>query len=111
MGWKGFITEGSLEEESLLELVSILERKKGRLKIEVDENNKEKFITEAIKKIKLKFFIPLVKEGVIYILFKDRMFKFSKGYPELETARKYGETMGIPAEKMYFELLFENPFE
>lgn len=107
MGWKGFITEGSLEDDSLLRLVSTLERRKGRLKIEVDENNKEKFITEAIKKIKLKFFIPLVKEGVMYILFKDHMFKFSKGYPELETAREYGLKMGISKKEMNFESFFE----
>jgi len=38
------------------------------------------------------------------------MFKFSKGYPELETAREVGKELGIVEDDMPFEKLLENPF-
>jgi len=47
----------------------------------------------------------------MYVVFKGCMFKFSKGYPELETARKYGKSIGILEEQMPFEHLIEHPWD
>jgi len=70
---------------------------------------KEEFVQKAIKVVKKKYYIYVVKDKVIYVIFKDKMFKFSKGYPELETAREYGKTQGIPEGEMLFEQLINNP--
>jgi len=111
MTWKGVIPKESLEEESLLELVKIVGIKKDKYNIEVDDKNKEEFVQKAIKIVKSKFYIHLVKDKVIYVMFRNHMFKFSRGYPELETARKYGKSIGIIEEQMPFEHLIENPFD
>ncbi|MBU1136135.1 MAG: hypothetical protein KJ559_01350 [Nanoarchaeota archaeon] len=110
MAWKGVILKNSLEEKSLLELVKVIEIKNDRYYIEVDDKNKEEFVQKACKSIKPKFYIHLVKDKVMYVMFINHMFKFSRGYPELETAREFGKSIGIPEEQMPFEKLLENPF-
>ena len=107
MTWRGVILKESLEEKSLLELVKIVEIKKDRYSIEVDDKNKEEFVQKAIKSIKSKFYIHLVKDKIMYVMFKDHMFKFSRGYPELEIAREYGKSIGIIEKQMPFEKLLE----
>ena len=111
MTWKGIILKESLEDNSLLDLAEIIETKKSKLKIEVKDNKKEEFVQKAIKSIKAKFYIHLVKEKVMYVMFKEHMFKFSRGYPELETAREFGKELGIPKEQMPFEHLLESPWD
>jgi hypothetical protein len=111
MVWKGVILKGSLEEESILKLISIVEVKKDRYNFEVKEEVKEEFIRKAIKNVKSNFYIHLVKNKVMYVIFRDHMFKFSPGYPELETAREYGKSIGIIPEQMPFEHLVDHPFD
>lgn len=111
MTWKGVILKESLDEQSLLELVEIVETKRDRYNIEVDDKNKEEFVQKAIKRIKAKFYIHLVKDKVMYVMFRNHMFKFSKGYPELETAREFGKELGIPERQMPFEHLLESPWD
>ena len=77
----------------------------------MDDKNKEEFVQKAIKSIKTKFYIHLVMDKVMYVMFKDHMFKFSRGYPELETAREFGKELGIPKEQMSFERLLESPWD
>jgi len=120
MVWQGVIIEESLEDNSLLELVKIIGIKKEKMegenkimtfcRIEVDDTKKDEFVQKAIKSIKQGFYLHVVKEKVMYVIFKDRMFKFSKGYPELEIAREYGESIGIIPEQMPFEHLIDYPF-
>ena len=121
MTWKGVILEESLENKEILNLVNIIGteienlEKENRImtfhKIEVEDENKEEFLQKAMKSLKRGFYIHIVKDKVMYVLFKEHMFKFSKGYPELETAREYGKAMGIIEEQMPFEHLIENPFD
>jgi hypothetical protein len=121
MVWKGVLIEESLEDKSLLNLTKIVETDIDRLKedgkvrtlhkIEVEDNKKDEFIQTAIKKLKLKFYTYLVKDKVMYVLFRDHMFKFSRGYPELEAAKEYGKRAGIPEEQMPFEYLIEHPLD
>src|SRR4030042_3998710 len=118
MVWKGIILKESLEDKSLLKMAKIestdiekLENENRIMtfhKIEVNDNNKDKFIEKAIKTIKQGFYIHLVTDKVMYVIFKGHMFKFSKGYPELETAREYGKSIGILEEQMPFEHLMDN---
>jgi hypothetical protein len=111
MAWQGVILRESLEEKSLLKLVKIVETKKDRYNIEVDDKNKEEFVQKAIKSIKPKFYIHLVKDKVMYVMFRNHMFKFSRGYPELETAREYGKSIGIIEKQMPFEHLLKSPWD
>jgi len=114
MTWQGVILEESLEDTSLLNLTKIIKTGKEQMEgedrvltfhnVEVLDENKEEFVRKAIKSIKQSFYLHLCKEGVMYVIFKDKMFKFSKGYPELETAREYGKSICI------FEKLLEDPF-
>jgi len=110
MTWKGVILKESLEDESILELTNIIETKEDRYNIEIEDSKKDEFVQKAIKAIKSKFYIHLVKDKVMYVMFRSHMFKFSRGYLELETARKYGKSMGINEEQMPFEKLLEDPF-
>ncbi len=110
MSWKGVILKESLEDYSILELIEIVETKEDRYNIEVEDNKKEEFVQKSIKILKPKFYIHLVKDKVMYVMFRNHMFKFSRGYPELETAREFGKDLGIPKEQMYFEKLIENPY-
>ncbi len=121
MVWKGVIIEESLEDKSLLGMVKIVDTEVDKLeeenrimtfyKIEVTDEFKDKFIQRAIKSVKEGFYLHLVKDKVMYVIFKDKMFKFSKGYPELETARNYGKSVGIPEKQMPFEHLIDHPFD
>lgn len=110
MVWKGIILNGSLENDFILDLVKIVKIKGDKYYIEVEEVKKDEFIQKAIKSIKQGFYLYIVKEKIMYVIFKDKMFKFSRGYPELETARSYGKSVGIPAEQMPFEYLIDHPF-
>ena len=115
MVWQGVIIKESLEEDSLLKLCNIDKTVKKDnltlLNIEVEDNNKEEFIKKAIFSIKKgKFYLNLIKDGVGYIIFNKKMFKFSKGYPEIETAKEYGKSLGILEEQMPFEYLLNHPF-
>jgi hypothetical protein len=110
MTWQGVILKKSLGDESLLELTRIVETKKDRYNIVVEDSKKEDFVQKAIKSVKPKFYIYLVKDKLMYVMFRNHMFKFSRGYPELETARKFGKELGIPEEQMPFENLINHPF-
>ena len=120
MTWKGVILEESLEDKSLLKLVNIIKTNKEKLegenrvmtfyKIEVGDKEKDEFVKKAIKAIKQGFYLHIVKDKVMYVIFRNHMYKFSKGYPELEEAREEGVNMGIPKEQMPFERLLEYPW-
>lgn len=103
MAWKGLTFKNSLEDSSILSLTKIIQDTKNKYFFDVEDVKKDEFIQEAIKSVKKGFFIYLVKNKLMYVIFKDHMFKFSKGYPELETAREYGKKMGISEKDMDFE--------
>ena len=121
MVWKGVILDESLEDKSLLGLVRICKTEKEQLegenrfmtfhKFELADENKDKFLEKAIKAIKNGFYLHLCNKGVMYVIFREHMFKFSKGYPELDCARKYGKSIGILEEQMPFENLIDNPWD
>ena len=120
MAWQGVILEESLEDKSLLKLAKILSTSVDKLggedrimtfhNIEVEDKNKDKFIEKAIKTIKQSFYLHICKEGVMYVIFRGRMFKFSKGYPEIKCAKEHGKSIGIIEQQMPFEHLIDHPF-
>jgi len=120
MVWKGVILEESLEDKSILKLVKIIKTDVSKLGgedrvmtfhyFELDDKDKDRFVNRGIKAIKQSFYMHIVKEGVMYVIYKSHMFKFSKGFPELETAREYGLSIGIIKKQMPFEKLLKNPF-
>ena len=113
--------EESLEDKSLLKLIKIIKTDIEKLegenkimtfhKVEVDNDKKDEFIQKAIKSIKPAFYLHIVKDKVMYVIFRNHMYKFSEGYPELEEAREEGIKMGIKKEQMPFEHLLENPWD
>ena len=120
MVWQGIVIEESLEDKKLLSLSKIVGTDLDKLegedrvmtfhKIEVNDNKKDKFIGKAIKSIKDGFYLHIVKDKMMYVVFKGKMFKFSRGYPELEIAKDYGKSIGIPEKQMPFERLINHPF-
>ncbi len=123
MTWRGVIIEESLEDKSLLDIVKIVETKKSTLeneaeagvltfhKIEVSDAKKEEFLKKAQKAIKDRYYLHICKNGIAIIVYKSKLFKFTKNETEkIITARKYGIAHGILCEQLTFEALIENPW-
>jgi len=118
MVWKGAIIEESLEDKSLLEFVKVVgtvEKEFGGEvvhfnKIELEESKKEEFIQKAMKSVKSGFYAYIVMDKLMYVLYPGRMFKFSRGYPELEKAKMRGELFGISKDQMPYEKFIEEPY-
>lgn len=110
MVWRGVLIRESIEDDSLLMYIQIASEDANLLKIEVKDEDKDIFVESALKFLKQRFYVYIVKEGVMYVIFKNHMFKFSKGYPELDFAREHGRKLGIPYSKMRFEKLLDNPW-
>lgn len=110
MVWKGVIPKESLQNNFVLNWTKIIEETKDKYKIEITDELKDDFVQNAIRNILSGYYAYLVKEGVMYLIFKNHMFKFSKGYPELETAREYGKFQGLLTKQMPFEYFLEHPF-
>jgi len=120
--WQGVVLEESLDDKSLLNLTKIVGTDIDKLeeedrvmtfhKIEVTDSERYQFIEKARQSIKPGFYIHLCKEGRMYVIFKDKIFKFRKGQQaSLEKAREYGESTGIISEQMPFEHLIDHPFD
>lgn len=119
--WQGVVLEESLDNKSLLDLAKIVGTDTDKLeeedrvmtfhKIEVSDSKQHQFIEEARRSIKPGFYIHLCKEGRMYVIFKDKVFKFKKGQALLKKAREYGKSIGIIPEQMPFEHLIDYPFD
>jgi len=119
--WQGVVLEESLDDKLLLNLAKIVGTDIDKLeeenrvmtfhKIEVSDSERYQFIEKARQSIKPGFYIHLCKGGRMYVIFKDKIFKFRKGQPSLEKAREYGKSAGIIPEQMPFEHLIDHPFD
>lgn len=123
MVWRGVIIEESLEDKSLLNLAEIVETKKSTLeneaeagtltfhKIEVSDAKKDSFLRAACKAVKDRFYLHICNGGVMFVVYKNKMFRFSKkDAAKINEARKYGMAHGILREQLEFEALVENPY-
>jgi len=122
--WRGVIIEESLENKSLLKLAKIIETNKSTLeneaeagtltfhKIEVDDAKKQEFLNNARASIKDKFYLHICKDGVMIVVYRNKIFEFSKSETDkINEARNYGEARGILREQMDFEALIDEPWE
>ncbi len=121
--WKGVIIKESLNDKSLLSLVSIIDSKETTLEkenergiltfysVEIDDSNFNEFIEIAQKSIKNAFYIHICQNNEMVVIFNNKVFKFSAdNLGKLNEAREYGISVGILKEQMPFERLIENPF-
>jgi 8-oxo-dGTP pyrophosphatase MutT (NUDIX family) len=119
--WKGVILEESLSDKSLLNLVKIVGTDRSKLEgedrymtfhnVTVEDSKIKGYLEKAMKAIKPGFYTHVCKDGVMYVIFKDKSFTFKKDDPELQKARRYGESQGILKEQMNFEHIIDNPFD
>ena len=123
MTWKGVIIGESLDDKEILKLVKIVstrksfleaEKKKGRMKlhsIEVSDERKAEFVTKAELAVKQGWYLHIVKDDSIVIVFRKKHFEFSKKEKDkMKMAEDYGISIGILPGQMEIMPLFENPF-
>jgi predicted ABC-type exoprotein transport system permease subunit len=123
MVWKGVIIKESLTNDSILKLIKIIksrrttlenEKKRGFLTflyIEIKDEDKNTFVNKAQSLIRGRFYIHIVKENNMIIIYKNKVFEFSsEDFDRLEEARKYGLSIGILREQLPSERLIKNPY-
>ena len=120
--WKGIIIEESLNDKKVFSLVDIIKTRKTTLEkekekgfltfqyIEIKDEKKDEFLVYAKNSIKNGFYIHICKGNNMIVIFQDRIFEFTSDEIDvLNSARKYGLSLGIIREQMPFELLINNP--
>lgn len=121
--WRGVIIEESLEDKSLLKLAKIDETKKSTLeseeeagvltfhKIELLDDKKAEFLKMARTAIKDTFYLHVCKNGVMIVVYRNKVFEFSKNETgKINEARDYGAAHGILREQLEFEVLIDDPW-
>ena len=122
--WKGIIIKESLNNKSLLSLVSIINARETTLEkenergiltfysVELDDSNFNEFIKITQKSIKNAFYIHICQNNEMVVIFNNKVFRFSADdLDKLNEAREHGISIGILKEQMPFEKLIENPFD
>lgn len=123
MVWRGVVIEESLENNDVLRLVKIVdtseetlekEDEKGVLhfhKIELDDDKRDEFVRKANSSIKQGWYIHIVNDGTMTVIFRDRTFTFNKYQKDkIDESRDYGVSIGILKEQMDFEVLIDDPY-
>lgn len=119
--WRGVILEESLSDKSVLNLVKIVATDRSKLEgedrymtfhnVTVEDSKIKEYLQEVMKTIKPGFYTHLCKDGVMYVIFKDKSFVFKKGDHELQEARQYGEAHNTLKDQMDFEHIIDYPFD
>lgn len=122
--WKGVIIDESLDDTSLLDMVtevgyleSLLEGEdeKGVMhfrQFEISDDKKDIFVNTAKKSIKQGWYIHICRDGTMIIIFKDRVFEFTESEKDkIKSAKDYGISMDILPEQLEIENLIRNPFD
>lgn len=118
------IIEESLDDKKPLKLVKIvntrqttLEKEEGKgilhfHEIEVQDDKKDNFVQVCGSSIKQGWYIHIVKNGEMVVIFKKKIFSFKKSDKNsIEKAKKYGISMNILREQMDFENMIDNPWD
>ena len=124
MVWKGVIIEESLEDASLLDMVtevgyleSLLEGEdeKGTMhfhQFEISDDKKDGFISNAKNMIKQGWYIHICRDEKMIIVFKGKTFEFTEDEKDkIKAAKDYGISLGILPEQLEIESLIRNPFD
>ena len=120
MTWRGVVIEESLERPLKLEMIvrktkeTYLEAEKERgmmhlLYVEINDNEKEKFITEAKNSLKERWYIHICSENEMIVIFKGKDFRI-RNSTDIKKARDYGLSKGIKKEQLTFENLMRDPW-
>lgn len=123
MVWKGVVIKESLRDDSVLRLVKIIRTKRTTLEKEkergfltftcimVKDEDKNTFVNRAKSLIKGGFYVHIVKENNMIVIYRNKIFKFSsEDMNKLKEARNYGLSIGILRDQMPFEELIKNPY-
>lgn len=120
--WKGVIIEESLDDITLLDMVtevgyleSLLEgdgREMHFHQFEIADDKKDQFVTAAKKSIKEGWYIHICRDGKMMIIFKDMAFEFTEDEKEeIQKAKEYGMSVGVLKDQLEIENLIRNPFD
>ena len=123
MVWKGVMIEESLDDATLLDMVvevgyseSLLEGEDEKCEMhfhefEIQDDKKDKFVYAAKNLVKQGWYLHLCKEKNMIVIFNNKIFEFGEDETEkIESAEKYGRSIGILKEQMNFKELIRNPF-
>ena len=118
------IIEESLDDKKPLKLVKIvntrqttLEKEEGKgilhfHEIEVQNDKKDNFVQISESSIKHGWYIHIVKNGEMIVVFKNKIFSFRKSDKNsIEKAKNYGVSIGILREQMDFKNLIGDPWD
>lgn len=121
MVWQGVLLEESLEDREILGLAKIIGASTSKLeeeerimtfhKVEVEDEDKNRYLDIALHTIKQGFYTHLCKNGEMYVVYKGVVFNFRKEDPNLRRAREHGKSLGIIEAQMPFEHLTDHPFD
>lgn len=122
MVWKGVIIEESLEDKSLLEMItevgyleSLMEGDAEVMhfhQFEISDEKKDTFVAAAKHLIKQGWYIHLCKDVTMTIIFKDKVFEFTEDEKDkIQKAKDYGMSIGILKEQLEIESLIRDPFD
>lgn len=122
--WKGVIIEEGLEEKTILSMVKIVrtdleklesEEDVGELhfhKVEIDDKQLESFIELSMKNLLDSWYIHLVKDGVMKVIFRNKVFEATKGdTQQFNNIKRYALSQGILEEQIEVERLIDNPYD
>lgn len=104
--WHGILVDQAFEEEFLSSLKVIGKKKSSDwtlLKIELHENDVEKFVEVIQENMKDGFYSHLYsKDSNLIIIFKKRTFTIKSEKSTWNEAIEYGKSIGIPEEQLDF---------
>ena len=121
MPWKGVVIKESLNKPLKVEMnirkirETYLEIEKERgimhlLYVEINDNEKEKFIIEAKNSLKDgAWYIHICNGEEMVVIFKDKAFRIGNRN-DIEKARNYGLSIGIKKEQLTLENLMRDPW-
>jgi len=122
MTWKGVIIEESMEDGSLLEMVTETGYSESLMEgeddvhhfhqFEISDEKKDAFVAAAKSLIKQGWYIHLCKDTTMTIIFKDKVFEFTDAEKDkIQKAKDYGVSIGILKEQLEIESLIRDPFD
>ena len=121
--WKGVIIEESLEDKSLLKLVTIVQTRLATLEHEeekgsffmhhvtVEDDAIDRVVDKAKRAIKKGWYMHFCRSNMMVVIFKNRVFKHMKGNDHsLYDLIKYGKSIGINEAQLPTDELIDNPW-
>ncbi|WP_156959713.1 hypothetical protein [Nocardia sp. BMG51109] len=122
--WRGVIIAESFEKNDVIERsrtvrtkTEILEGEEGRGRfhfhlIEVPDCDVELLVDTATQTIKPAWYIHLVRDGQMYVVYRNKYFKLTQGDDQATAeAKEHAISCGIHPDQIAFERFFDNPYD